>query len=639
MNVKINRMKNRLLLLPVLGKYRKKGISILLLFWAFTFSCYGNDFNGGNGGLITSVPRELYGGCPVANFALTTQILNDGSLVGHIWQNPGKLGEWLQDKGSLQFQIVKNGRAVDLSSFRHKKIERYFPFVENDYADGSIMTSKLHAEVFSPLAFNDEHLSALPVLMFEFSFTGEKKKTESLELQITPSKLISDAVRNQTMALISNQGGKWENGKLIIPLTIVKNKSMKVKVLFASYDKDWITASQFVDIRGLCDYTLASWPLLKEYTSAFSDLLPRTGDHQLDEYLRWYMTAGISLTRCTKDNKVLTLGYRELNQRDSFWTTWIHAVFFKNMEWKMIEESYDHIHPSGKVPTCILPEIDRHDDLDINLYLILRTARYYALYHNRRQLQQIWSKMRRVMDWVISRDFDHTGLPQQVSFWADWKDTPFMQDRKYSAYACLMFLAAADQMSKMAKAVDDQDGIDVYRNVYQKGFEKINRNVEDGGLWNGKYYAQISKSGKPWDLLIQDQTIGILYDVIPHERAMKIIEELNLQNSSPYGIRNSYPFLKGVCDAPGAYHNGAVWPWLSFMDAWSRMRLGRTAEAIRLIKTVAGYDLVKSGDYVPNEYINSKNGNNCGYPIQGWNANLFGGLFFGYCHPQMAFKL
>ncbi|MCH4213282.1 MAG: hypothetical protein LKF70_10910, partial [Prevotella sp.] len=106
-------MKNRLLLLPVLGKYRKKSVSILLLFWAFAFSCYGNDFNGGNGGLITSVPRELYGGCPVANFALTTQILNDGSLVGHIWQNPGKLGEWLQDKGSLQFQIVKNGRAVD----------------------------------------------------------------------------------------------------------------------------------------------------------------------------------------------------------------------------------------------------------------------------------------------------------------------------------------------------------------------------------------------------------------------------------------------------------------------------------------------------------------------------------------------
>nr|WP_294728080.1 hypothetical protein [Prevotella sp.] len=25
-----------------------------------------------------------------------------------------------------------------------------------------------------------------------------------------------------------------------------------------------------------------------------------------------------------------------------------------------------------------------------------------------------------------------------------------------------------------------------------------------------------------------------LYDVIPHEKAMKIIEELNLQNSSPY---------------------------------------------------------------------------------------------------------
>jgi hypothetical protein len=60
------------------------------------------------------------------------------------------------------------------------------------------------------------------------------------------------------------------------------------------------------------------------------------------------------------------------------------------------------------------------------------------------------------------------------------------------------------------------------------------------------------------------------------------------------------------------------------MDCWARLKMGRREEAFSLIKRVAKADLIDSGDWSPNEHINSLTGENLGYHIQGWNAGLFG---------------
>jgi hypothetical protein len=69
------------------------------------------------------------------------------------------------------------------------------------------------------------------------------------------------------------------------------------------------------------------------------------------------------------------------------------------------------------------------------------------------------------------------------------------------------------------------------------------------------------------------------------------------------------------------------------MDCWSRIQVGKTAEAIKLVKTVANADLIASGDWSPNEHINSLTGENLGFILQGWNAGLFGLVYFGLVHP------
>src|SRR5690606_20150693 len=161
---------------------------------------------------------------------------------------------------------------------------------------------------------------------------------------------------------------------------------------------------------------------LKTKTQHFSDMIPQTGDEELDTYLRWYMIPAISLTKLSKKGEVLTMGYRELNQRDSYWTSWLHLILFKDLERTMIEETIAHQKPSVKIPTTILPLIDREDDIDINAFFILRTARYYQLYHNHDMLSSWWPALKKTMDWLILRDTNGNGLPVQVSFWGDWKD-------------------------------------------------------------------------------------------------------------------------------------------------------------------------------------------------------------------------
>lgn len=122
--------------------------------------------------------------------------------------------------------------------------------------------------------------------------------------------------------------------------------------------------------------------------------------------------------------------------------------------------------------------------------------------------------------------------------------------------------------------------------------------------------------------------MGLLFDVVPAERCETILETLS-GNRTPYGVRETWPYFPPEFGyEPGCYHNGGIWPWLSFVDAWARYRVGRPEEALAIVRDVAHSDLVANGDGVPHEYLNADTGENRGFPLQGWNASLFGLLTF-----------
>lgn len=591
--------------------------------------------------------KPAAGGYPIANFALTVNVSEQGDMYGQVLQNVGKLGGWLLDRGPVRVELEKDGKKETLSQFKDKDIRRVFPFVEAEYAKSSHISSNIKLKTFCPLAVNDAETSSLPVLMLEMECTNPTRKEETFTIVVKPGNEIcgqmsSDnegkrsVASNGSFAVAADVDAEWSGNAFRVPVTL-KGKEMKaVRIAISLYDSDWISARSFASAGEVVEHACSVWDILETKTEEFSQAIPETGIEDVDTYLRWYMVPAISLTRYNKKGEILTMGYMELNPRDSYWTTWVHLLLYKDAERKMIEECLAAVSPAGKMPTTILPVIEREDDLDINAFLILRAARFYQLYHEKDKLLSYWPVLKKAMDWLISRDTKGKGLPQQVSFWGDWKDVKGVEDREYSPFSALVYLAALKKMMYMGEECGDSVAIEKYEEAYRKGYDIVNKPVEEGGMWNGRYYCQLWKDGSVNDKLLEDQTIGILFDVVPRDKALKIIESLNEMSLTPYGVAETFPYYpKEFGLDPATYHNGAVWPWVNFMDCWARIRLGQKDDAIDIIKRVGRADIIASGDWSANEHINSLTGENLGFHIQGWSAALFGTVYFGLVNPDI----
>mgnify|MGYP001776116450 FL=1 len=591
--------------------------------------------------------KHAAGGYPIANFALTVNVSEQGDMYGQVLQNVGKLGGWLLDRGPVRVELEKDGKKETLSQFKDKDIRRVFPFVEAEYAKSSHISSNIKLKTFCPLAVNDAETSSLPVLMLEMECTNPTRKEETFTIVVKPGNEIcgqmsSDnegkrsVASNGSFAVAADVDAEWSGNVFRVPV-VLKGKEMKtVRIAISLYDSDWISARNFASAGEVVKHACSVWDILETKTEEFSQAIPETGIEDVDTYLRWYMVPAISLTRYNKKGEILTMGYMELNPRDSYWTTWVHLLLYKDAERKMIEECLAAVSPAGKMPTTILPVIEREDDLDINAFLILRAARFYQLYHEKDKLLSYWPVLKKAMDWLISRDTKGKGLPRQVSFWGDWKDVKGVEDREYSPFSALVYLAALKKMMYMGEECGDSVAIEKYEDAYRKGYDIVNKPVEEGGMWNGRYYCQLWKDGRVNDKLLEDQTIGILFDVVPRDKGLKIIESLNEMSLTPYGVAETFPYYpKEFGLDPATYHNGAVWPWVNFMDCWARIRLGQKDDAIDIIKRVGRADIIASGDWSANEHINSLTGENLGFHIQGWSAALFGTVYFGLVNPDI----
>ncbi len=234
--------------------------------------------------------------------------------------------------------------------------------------------------------------------------------------------------------------------------------------------------------------------------------------------------------------------------------------------------------------------------------------------------------------WLASRDRAGSGLPQADSFWYDWKDVGGVEERIYSPHASMLYVAALRQLAAYAQHLGENATASELRKLGGQGEKRLQASTEDGGLWGGRYYKQRwepqvdpAKS----EPVLQDQTVGILLGVVSPERAVDLLDALR-PNATPWGVRETFPYQgDGFGYEGGDYHNGGIWPWLNFVHAWALLERGRRAEAIDLMKKVAHADLVMAGDYIPHEYLHGETGKQSGVPMQGWNAAMFGAVYFG----------
>lgn len=594
--------------------------------------------------------EESYTGYPVGNFGIGGEITPSGKILSRVIYNPPRLGSGLEELGYGQFTFSCGGTTLRDEEFESKDVYRLFPEASITFSDSRIPDVTISTSFFAPLKVRDAFPCSIPTICADIEFSNnsmeEKRITTEFEFKIdieendiTP--LINPAgfwlVGRSDMKIGFDGAISWKGvtgGIAVSSTRVVPPKgSAHLRFMLICHNTDGFYTSECPNIADLAAYISGNWNKIKSDLSEFVDLLPRTHDDQINRYLRWYLQAGILFTRITREH-VLTMGYCELNQRDSFWTSWLHLVLWPDLERRMIEESAQFQRDNGKIPTTVLTVIDREDDIDINEYYNLRIVRYYEWTGDLEFVKQMWPSFKQSITYIKSCDKDSDGLLDQGSYWGDWKDVWGVEGRKAGPHFEFLWLAVLKQAAHLAKKLHDTEAAQQYTALYDRSYQVINSNIDEGGLWNGKFYTTLWYDGREDNHVQEDQAVGPLYGVVPQDRISSIYEALQ-PNMTDWGVRDTYPYREKFSHEGGDYHNGGIWPFLNFMDALSRFMTGYPNGGFEILKRVGEWDLEKWGDYLPAEFLDGNTGENAGKPIQAWNADYYAAVFFGILGVRM----
>lgn len=571
--------------------------------------------------------RPVTGGYPVGNFGICAQINSSGEFLSGVLINPSREGPWLEEAPAGSLTVCAADSSLRTSEFAEIQTQIAFPFASTSLTDSRLPALRLEIQTFAPIAAGDAFISSLPVLISTLTLHNSADCEQAVELRfaLQATDELSSA-RALLCGFTDAQSPDAAPGSNVA-VTVPAGAQRSVRFVYAAFDSEGFYAQQLSSVQDLVRYVDGRYFELLERTHTFSRLIPSTGDVEIDRWMRWYLPAAIYLTRITR-NMVITMGYCEFNQRDSYWTSWVHLVFWPDLELQMLQETARHMRPDGKIPTTILPVIEREDDLDINCYFVLRVWRYWRFWRDGRVVLDLWPAVRKALEWLKARDTDADALIEQQSYWADWKDVPGVEGRKLAPHFEFTWLGALRGASEMLEAIGNADEAREYSDLADRVDQAVNRSVSEGGLWTGDFYTTQWRDGREDAHVQQDQLVGAAWDLIPPERLGRIYQSLT-PNETPWGVRDTYPYRNPSNNEPGDYHNGGVWPFLNFMDALGRYKAGYPEQASEIIRRVGRGDLEAHGDFTPHEYMDGETGENRGPTIQGWNADIFAAILWG----------
>jgi hypothetical protein len=420
--------------------------------------------------------------------------------------------------------------------------------------------------------------------------------------------------------------------------SLAPGQSVTVLIVLGHYYSQGRYGAAYANSQVLFNYVVQNSANLFASSSAFVASIPRTGNALTDESIRWYLQAPLLLTKGVL-NQTITMGYAELNQRDSFWTTWIHTHLWPDLDYAMLLESSQWQQADGHIPTTCLPLILRDDNEDITAYFIARVARHLQITGNLTAAANLYPAMQRAMAYLQGRDLGD-GVPssRNTSYWADWLDVPCMQGRRHAPHFDLLYLVALRASAQVATALGHVQDAQAYNATYNRGFNFVNTPFqyymnqstglwETKGLWNTSsfVYQDAWYDGRTIGWAYSDQMVGVFFGVVPSDRAVDIMVSLGagaMGNENSFGVRNLYPYVDWSGYGPGDRVNGGVWPWINCFDAVARYNAGHQKEGARIFNEMSQSMLYKSSNILHGawEFLNGEDGSVQGEAPQGWDG-------------------
>jgi hypothetical protein len=416
-------------------------------------------------------------------------------------------------------------------------------------------------------------------------------------------------------------------------------------------------ALQFPDPLNLAAYGAENVQRLAAHHAAFVSSIPSTGWPDVDAGLRSWLHAPVLLTKGV-GARVLTMGYVELNARDSFWTTaGLHAVFWPALESVMLREScefacspgggppsYCRAEDHGKIPTCVLPTIVRDDNVDITAFWALRLGRYFAATGDTRTLQDLYPCLRSALLYLQRRAAPGEALPsaRARSYWGSWLDVPFLKGRKLMADNSALYIAAqrfgAQAATVLAAALQRAGGSpsDLEEDAHNfsaarvAGLRQLTAELSDGGQWDSAVGALRDTwwDGRVSGYALGDQFMAVYFNVLSRPRASSLLAYLTGASGleGPYGIRALFPYQVNASDPWGGYYpagvyaNGGSYAWLTCGTVLALAAGGDSAAAWRVWRKMTTRMFAAGARGLAYEYLQSETGDRMGNAPQGWDG-------------------
>lgn len=621
---------------------------------------------GGDGGFRGGTRRLTYGpgtdwlvkastrpesGFAAANFALAMELTPEGDFPARIWSNPPIPGAWLEETAVASLAFREGERVVDAAAALFGPAERRWPFARAHYRSDALPELQFELEAFCPVVrAGRPYWTAIPVgfASLRVANTGSREREPEVLWRFGANGAFRNVVAEDRGGLVvSGFDGDTIALRCDAPAAravngLVKEWSCKVKVppgsavdvrlCFARSPRGPLGSPDGVpwpESGELAVEALRRFDAVRAATRQIDQWLPLTGDAAVDEALRWYCGAVVQLTKVLADGNVAVMGYAEMTQRDAYWASVLHGVLFPDLERKMVLETFEAQRADGKIPTAILPVLDRGDDLDTNAYAILRAFRYARWSGDAPLLTSLAANLKGAAVWLTSRDTDGDGLPEAVSSGGDWKEGPAFAARRVAPHAVLLFLAALGELRGAVDAARDPEFTAELEARIRRARASLEKAAADGGLWGGRHYVERMHDGSVARQVNEDQVVGSLFGILTPERERLVFDAL-AANRTPWGFRESFPYRPATSGTRlGDGSNGSVFPWLNFVDAWARYGAGRAAEATAILRDVARHDLLLHAQALPHEFLDGESGEPLGNAPQAWNAAFFGAVFHG----------
>ena len=221
----------------------------------------------------------------------------------------------------------------------------------------------------------------------------------------------------------------------------------------------------------------------------------------------------------------------------------------------ILEHFLNHVE-RGRTPTRFAGGKPQYYDADGSLWLIDRVHKYLSYVQPSKAKQFLhtyWWTLKEIVE-------NHAGMVRDgvlVHDCGTWMDS---LRRESGVEIQALWYNALNCMQDMAETAGDS--------VDYSGYIEDHRRVFLEKYWNGEYLRDClgDDSMRPNQVI----ALSLNYTVLGFDEAKKILDAVEKQLLTPYGLRTLSPknplycgvYTGGVVEREKAYHNGTVWPWL-----------------------------------------------------------------------------